>query len=50
MLPGGRPGNRQEDKEVSATELLDNYLDQCPLVAIVRGVTPGEAEAGGEAV
>ena len=35
---------------MSATELLDNYLDQCPLVAIVRGVTPGEAEAIGEAV
>jgi 2-dehydro-3-deoxyphosphogalactonate aldolase len=35
---------------VSATELLHSYLDQCPLVAIVRGVTPGEAEAIGDAI
>jgi 2-dehydro-3-deoxyphosphogalactonate aldolase len=26
------------------------YLDQCPLVAIIRGVTPGEAEAIGSAI
>jgi 2-dehydro-3-deoxyphosphogalactonate aldolase len=35
---------------VSATELLHRYLDQCPLVAIIRGVTPDEAEAIGDAV
>src|SRR6476660_6997371 len=35
---------------MSATELLHRYLDQCPLVGIVRGVTPGEAEAIGEAI
>jgi 2-dehydro-3-deoxyphosphogalactonate aldolase len=35
---------------VSASELLRHYLDQCPLVAIIRGVTPGEAEAIGEAI
>lgn len=35
---------------MSASELLHRYLDQCPLVAIIRGVTPGEAEAIGEAV
>jgi 2-dehydro-3-deoxyphosphogalactonate aldolase len=35
---------------VSATELFDRYLDECPLVAIVRGVTPEEAEAIGDAV
>jgi 2-dehydro-3-deoxyphosphogalactonate aldolase len=34
---------------VSATELLHRYLDECPLVAIVRGMTPDEAEAIGEA-
>jgi len=34
---------------VSATELLHRYLDDCPLVAIVRGITPDEAEAIGEA-
>jgi 2-dehydro-3-deoxyphosphogalactonate aldolase len=35
---------------MSATELLHHYLDQCPLVAIIRGVTPAEAEEIGEAI
>lgn len=35
---------------MSARELLQRYLDQCPLVAIIRGVTPGEAEAIGAAI
>ena len=35
---------------MSARDLLNHYLDQCPLVAIIRGVTPPEAEAIGEAV
>jgi 2-dehydro-3-deoxyphosphogalactonate aldolase len=35
---------------VSAIELLHRYLDQCPLVAIIRGVTPDEAEAIGDAI
>ena len=35
---------------MSATELFHSYFDQCPLVAIIRGVTPGEAEAIGQAV
>jgi 2-dehydro-3-deoxyphosphogalactonate aldolase len=35
---------------VSAKELLHRYLDECPLVAIVRGITPDDAEAAGEAV
>jgi 2-dehydro-3-deoxyphosphogalactonate aldolase len=35
---------------VSASELLHFYLDQCPLVAIIRGVTPDEADAIGEAI
>jgi 2-dehydro-3-deoxyphosphogalactonate aldolase len=35
---------------VSASELFRQYLDQCPLVAIIRGVTPGEAEAIGDAI
>jgi 2-dehydro-3-deoxyphosphogalactonate aldolase len=35
---------------VSARELLRDFLDQCPLVAIIRGVTPGEAEAVGDAI
>ncbi len=35
---------------MSARELLHRYLDQCPLVAILRGVTPDEAEAVGGAI
>jgi 2-dehydro-3-deoxyphosphogalactonate aldolase len=35
---------------VSANELLHRYLDECPLVGIIRGVTPEEAEAIGEAL
>jgi 2-dehydro-3-deoxyphosphogalactonate aldolase len=35
---------------VSARELLHRYLDECPLVAIIRGVTPDEADAIGEAL
>ena len=31
-------------------ELFHQYFDQCPLVAIIRGVTPDEVEAVGEAV
>jgi 2-dehydro-3-deoxyphosphogalactonate aldolase len=35
---------------LSAKELLHRYLDQCPLVAIIRGVRPDEAEEIGEAI
>jgi len=35
---------------MSLTETLRHYLGQCPLVAIIRGVTPDEAEAIGEAI
>ena len=35
---------------MSAKELFRRYLDECPLVAIIRGVAPGEAEAIGEAI
>ena len=35
---------------MSAKELLHRYLDECPLVAIIRGVTPGDAEAIGGAI
>jgi len=35
---------------MSATELLHRYLDQCPLVGIIRGVTPDQAEAIGDAI
>ena len=35
---------------MSAKELLHRYLDQCPLVGIIRGVTPDEVEAIGDAI
>jgi 2-dehydro-3-deoxyphosphogalactonate aldolase len=35
---------------MSGKELLHRYLDQCPLVAIIRGVRPEEAVAIGEAI
>jgi 2-dehydro-3-deoxyphosphogalactonate aldolase len=35
---------------MSAKQLLHLYLDACPLVAIIRGVTPDEAEAIGDAI
>lgn len=35
---------------MSARETLLRYLDQCPLVAIIRGVRPEDAEAIGEAI
>jgi 2-dehydro-3-deoxyphosphogalactonate aldolase len=35
---------------MSARDLLLSYLKQCPLVAIIRGVTPEEAEAIGDAI
>ena len=35
---------------MSAKELLHRYLDECPLVAIVRGITPDESEAVGDAI
>ena len=35
---------------MNATELLRSYTDLCPLVAIIRGVKPDEAEAIGDAI
>lgn len=35
---------------MSASELLHRYLDQCPLVAIIRGVRSDEVEEIGEAI
>ncbi len=35
---------------MSAKELLKRYLDECPLIAIIRGVTPDEADAIGNAI
>lgn len=35
---------------MSANELLHRYLDECPLIAIVRGITPRDVESIGDAV
>jgi 2-dehydro-3-deoxyphosphogalactonate aldolase len=35
---------------VTAKELLHRYLDETPLVAIIRGVTPGDVQAIGDAI
>lgn len=35
---------------MNAKELLHRYLDECPLIAIIRGITPQDAEAVGQAV
>lgn len=35
---------------MSAKDLLKRYLNECPLVAIIRGVRPDEAEAIGDAI
>lgn len=35
---------------MSAKELLKHHLGECPLIAIIRGVAPHEAEAIGDAI
>jgi 2-dehydro-3-deoxyphosphogalactonate aldolase len=35
---------------LSAKELFQQFLGQCPLIAIIRGVTPDEADAIGDAI
>jgi 2-dehydro-3-deoxyphosphogalactonate aldolase len=35
---------------MSARQVLRDHLDQCPLIAIIRGVTPHDAEAIGDAL
>src|SRR5881398_4123210 len=50
MLPRRYSRDREKDRPLSARELFRQYLSQCPLIAIIRGVTPGEAEAIGDAI
>jgi 2-dehydro-3-deoxyphosphogalactonate aldolase len=50
MLPRRHQRNRKEDRQVSASDLFRRYLDQSPLVAIIRGVAPREAEAIGDSI
>jgi len=35
---------------MTASELFHRYFDECPLIAIIRGVTPDEVESIGEAI
>ncbi len=35
---------------MTAKALFDRYLNECPLIAIIRGVTPDEVESVGEAI
>ena len=35
---------------MSGLGLLNTYLEQCPLIGIIRGVTPDEVEAVGQAI
>lgn len=35
---------------MNARDLLRRHLDECPLIGIIRGVTPHEAEAVGQAI
>ncbi|QIL01849.1 2-dehydro-3-deoxy-6-phosphogalactonate aldolase [Sphingomonas sinipercae] len=35
---------------MNARAIFDRYFDECPLVAIIRGVTPDEADAIGDAL
>src|SRR5438270_3306687 len=50
MLPRRHSRDREKDRQLSARNLFQQYLRQCPLIAIIRGVTPDEAEAIGDAI
>jgi 2-dehydro-3-deoxyphosphogalactonate aldolase len=50
MLSGRDGANRGKDFQVSTIDRLRLYSDDCPLIAIIRGVTPDEAEDIGAAL
>src|SRR5438270_9367116 len=50
MLPRRHSRDREKDRQLSARNLFQQYLRQCPLIAIIRGVTPDDAEAIGDAI
>jgi 2-dehydro-3-deoxyphosphogalactonate aldolase len=50
MFPRGHSGNREKDGSLNPSELLQRYLAECPLIAIIRGVTPDEAGPIGDAI
>src|SRR4051812_10834435 len=50
LLPRRNQADRRKDFQMRALDQLRLYLDECPLVGIIRGVTPDEAEAIGEAL
>src|SRR3954470_14567777 len=50
MFPRRHSSDREEDRRLNAKELLHHHLSLCPLVAIIRGVRPEEAEAIGSAI
>src|SRR2546430_9399081 len=50
MLPRRHSRDCKKDRQLNAKELFQQYLGQCPLIAIIRGVTPDDAEAIGDAI
>ena len=46
----GMPKSAKRIGNEPSKELLQHHLAQCPLIAIIRGVTPDEVEAVGDAI
>src|SRR3954454_21499899 len=50
MLPRRYFRNCKEDRRMNPKKVLQHHLEQCPLIAIIRGVTPGQVEEIGAAI
>src|SRR4051795_7925307 len=50
MLPRWNFRDCEEDRRMNPKELLQHHLNQCPLIAIIRGVTPAQVEEIGAAI